>query len=351
MYTRLKDKFDYKKTMITLFSLTLLFGVLVSILELIAVPFFAAWLAALVVFFAKDRTGVVLACVPAALSVTLAFFFSPFAAFCAITAVLIALSVALTFMFKRTKPESVVWTLSLFIVASVVGLWIFGAYHSGSASFSSVRDFYFGIFNEFKELLLIEIEKSYSTLGTNIAPEDFEAIKTLLPTYLDGIAYSSPAILAIIAFVVVGFTYKAFIRLIFKYSFAGTLALRWRFTTTNVFVFFYIILSVLSSFLTEIDVFTLTVSNFYTFFNILFAYIGFNFVTALLSQRMRYGLAATLVILGALFFSSVAISLLGIAGAVFTFISNKTGGFGTLPDIPSFDNMTENESENDNETN
>ena len=351
MYTRLKDRFDYKKTMITLFSLALLFGVLVSVFELIAVPLFAAWLAALVVFFGTDRVGLILSCVCAAVSIATSFFMAPFAAFCAISAVLIALSVSLTFILKRSKPESVVWTLSLFIVAMVVGLWIFGAYNSGSASFACVRDFYFGIFNELKELLLLEIDKSYSALGTNIAPEDLETIKTLLPTYIDSIAYSSPAILAIIAFMVVGLTYKVFMRLIFKYSFAGTLALRWRFTTTNVFVIFFIILAVVSSFLTKLDVFTLTVSNFYTFFNFLFAYVGFNFVTALLSQRMRYGLAVFLVILGVLFLSTTALSLLAIAGAVFTFISNKTGGFGTLPDIPKFDNMTENESENNNETN
>ena len=66
---------------------------------------------------------------------------------------------------------------------------------------------------------------------------------------------------------------------------------------------------------------------------------------------MRYGLAVFLVIMGVLFLSSTAFSLLAIAGAVFTFISNKTGGFGTLPDIPHFDNMTENESENNNEAN
>ena len=64
---------------------------------------------------------------------------------------------------------------------------------------------------------------------------------------------------------------------------------------------------------------------------------------------MKYSVAVLIVIAALLLLSSFAINILAISGVVFTFLGNKTGGFGAMPKFQGSDKKPENESENDNE--
>ena len=348
MNNQLKSKYEYKKTVPTLFALTLLFGLLTALFDLIAFPFLVAMFAALFVFSSSNPRGLIFVCVAAALTVTVGFLSSPMAAFAAIASLVCGLVAGLTFLLSRSKPESVTVTLVTFLAMIAAALWILAAVNGEGASFTHVREFYMNGYEDLRWQIIIEAEKNYSAMG-NLSPEDISGMMALLPVYLDNIAYLAPSVVAIFAFILVGISYKIFIRLLYKYSILGAGVLRWRFTTTNVFVAFYVVLALLNIFVSDSSAFSLSVLNLYTFFSFLYAYIGYNFVLALISQRMRYGVAVLLMWAAIILFSSFAVTLLSLGGVVFTFISNKTGGFGTLPRIGHDEKKTDNESENDNE--
>ncbi len=349
MYSQFKDKYEYKRTVAVLFVLTLVFGAAASVFEILAFPLLAAWFAALFVFSSARPKGIILPCVAAAAVVALGFLTTPWAAFTAVTALVSGLIIGLMFLLLRSKPECVTVTLVAFLLMTAVALWILASVESQDASFASVKAYYTDLYADFRASAITALRQSYTEVGSGVSAEEFAQILELFPVYLDNLAYLSPSVIAIVAFLLIGIAFKIFIRLIFKYSLAGSLVLRWRFTTTNVFVIFYLVLALLNVFLSDKGAFAVSVLNLYTFFNFLYAYVGYNFAIALLTQKMRYGIAVLIVVGAVMLFSSLAFNLLAIGGVVFTFISNKSGGFGALPRVEQVNLKTDNESENDNE--
>ena len=348
MYSQLKEK-EYRKTVAVLFALTLLFGAAASVLEILAFPLLAAWFAALFVFSSAKRRGIILPCAAAAVVVTLGFLTTPWAAFTAVAALVTGLIIGLMFLLSRSKPECVTVTLVAFLLMTAASLWILAAVEMGNVSFDSVKTYYTDLYADFRASAITALRQSYAEAGADASAEEFTEMLELIPVYLDNLAYLSPSVIAIMAFILVGIAFKIFVRLIYKYSLAGSLVLRWRFTTTNVFVIFYLVLALLNVFLSDTGAFAVSVLNLYTFFNFLYAYVGYNFALALLTQKMRYGLAVLIVVGAVMLFSSLAVNVLAIGGVAFTFISNKSGGFGALPGVEQIDIKTDNESENDNE--
>ena len=349
MHTKFKQNYEYKRTVSVLALLTLLFGVFLAVFEIFAFPLLVAWLASLTVFTLGNKKWVALPIACAAVSVALGFLTSWFAVFLAVSAVTVSAAIALTFFYSRSKPESVSISVGVFLVVTMAALWICAAVSTKSASFDAVKGFYVDFYNRLRAELLVSFDKSIASMGESASAEEMTAVKNLIPVYLDNLAYLSPSIFAVLAFVLVGFSYKLFVRVIYRYSAFGEVVFRWRFTTTNVFVVFYLMRAVLNIFLTDTGAFSVTVKNFYTFFNFLYAYIGYNFITAIMAQRMKYSVAVLIVLAALLLFSSLAVNLLAISGVVFTFIGNKAGGFGAMPKFQGSDKKPENESENDNE--
>ena len=121
----------------------------------------------------------------------------------------------------------------------------------------------------------------------------------------------------------VGFTMKIFTAISARLAEDNRHVLCWRFSTTNIFAYFYVALVFISMFTSSgTGVFALTVANLYNIFMIIYAYIGFNFALASLSVKMKPVVAFLLIIVAVSLLASFAVSLLSMLGVFFTLRNN-----------------------------
>lgn len=349
MKYKLDSKFDYKKTFAMFSALALLFGLLCSAFSLFAVPFAAAYIAALIVFsFPKKHGAITAAAVSTAICVVGAAF-GAISLFAALLAAVIGCSIGLTYVFGRTKTEAVAVTASLAVIVALLAVWIFSWSITGSATLTSMRGFYSEQYSLFKSQLDSSLRSQYASLGDQISGADLESAITLTMSYLDYAMQLLPAIFVIMALILSGFAFKMFGLTVYKHSKDTSNIIAWRFKTSNVFVIFYIISAIVHMFASETDVLTVSFTNLYLIMNFVYAYIGYNFVTALLAQKMRIGIARLIVIAAALMFSSFSVQILAIGGVVFTFICNKASSFPQNKNSLNDTQNKRNESEDDDE--
>ncbi len=346
MVFELNKKYNYNKLFVLLTLATVFFGLLNSTLDFISVPLSTAFIAALfAVSFPKRRGAVILALVCAGICV-FNYFVGTLAFFCAVLSSVCGLIIGVTYVYKRNKSESVVAVITVAVALALGALWIGAAKSIGTFELFDVKDFYATKLYEFKLFLLENAERS---LAGSVPAEQLGATLSAAETYLNAYALLLPSALVVAAFIIMGCAFKIFTFLIQGFSADESYLLAWRFTTSNVFVVFYILLAFVNAFSTETSVFSVSVANLYSIFNFIYAYIGYNFVTAMLAQRWRRGVAIIAVIIGVFLLSSLAIQFLAVAGAVFSFVSNKARSFPNDRDPQSNSNISNNESENNDE--
>lgn len=327
MKYKLKSKFDYKKTVLGFSLLALLFGVMCSWFSFFAVPFAAAYIAALIVFsFPKKHGALITLAVSAAVCLT-GLAFGSISLYSAVLAVVIGISIGLTYVFGRTKTEAVIITAASAVAVTLLALWIFSWISTGSASLSSARVFYSDAYSLFKSQMLSYMRSQYSNFENQFSNADIEDAVLLTAQYLDNALKLLPSVFVISALVISGVAFKLFGLTVYKHSADTSDILAWRFKTSNVFVVFYIITAIAYIFVSDADVLSVSVINLYSILHFVYAYIGYNFVTALLTQKMRIGLARLIIIAAILIFSSVSLHVLAVGGVIFTFICNKAGNF------------------------
>ncbi len=333
-----------RKNLIILFSLSaLVYGLLCALVSFLAIPFAAAYFAALFAFSYPKKYGAVLYAVISVFICTVSVFRGEIALFSALLSVLLGISIALAYVFGRSKPEAVSVTVFLTVIASVIFIYFVGALLSGSFQFEAVRAFYSDFCWEIKNAFLTSVKDVYVSRGI-FTPEELNAVIAELDDYFANLVLLLPSVLVIFAFIITGVAFKLFSLSVYKYSKNKSRILTWRFTTTSVFVFFYLILAVVNVFTSEISIFTVAAANLYSIFNFIYAYIGYSFVLAILSQRMRPALARLIIIAAFLLLTSFAIQMLAICGAVFTLAANKA-----RRNFTTREKGGDNESENDNE--
>ncbi len=327
MKYKLDAKFDYKKTLALFAALALLFGAMCSMLSFFAIPFAAAYIAALIVFsFPKKHGAVITLSVSAAVCLCAAAFGSV-SVYSALVAVVIGISIGLTYVSGRTKTEAVAITAGAVVLLTVILLWILAWLGTGSASFSSLRDFYTDVYSLLKSEIASTLNEQYESLGSQFSAADIEAAAAQTLLYMDSALKLIPSIFVIGALILSGFAFKMFGLTVYKHSAEKSAILAWRFKTSNVFVIFYIIVAIAYLFVSDGDVLSVSIVNLYSILHFVYAYIGYNFVTALLAGKMRLGLARLIVIAAIFIFSSFSVQILAVGGVIFTFICNKAGGF------------------------
>ncbi len=338
MKFKLNEKYQYKNTMSIFAIAAVLIGALCSLVALMdvsafttlaIVPFAAAFLALILVFSFPKKHGVTIFAVISLAICILAAVVNSVSLYAVVLSIVIGLCIALTYILGKSKPEAVVITAAAAIAVTLLTLWLFSADRTGNYAFGSVREFYVGIFSDFKALTLDSVRTGYLNLQETISPEELDALLLEISLYFDNLAFLLPAILVILALIIIGFSFKMFGVMVYKYSKQNLYILKWRFITTNTFVAFYIVLLIMNIFVSGTGVFAVSVANLYSIMNFVYAYIGYNFVTALLAQKMRLGFARIITIAAILLFSSFSLQVLAIGGVIFTFLCNKAG------DMPS----------------
>jgi hypothetical protein len=132
------------------------------------------------------------------------------------------------------------------------------------------------------------------------------------------------SVIVICGFLIAGVTFKIFGALVGRIDNEPSVVYNWRFSTSNVFAYFYIAVMLLSLFLgVSTDIFSLTVSNLYNVLSAVYAYIGYNYVSAMLINSPRRGFMKVILIFALFSATSLAIGILSVMGVIFTFSHNK----------------------------
>ncbi len=344
MLNQLKHGRSYKNTVATITVLAVIFGALCSVLGFFALPFAAAYYATLFVFSSSCKYARIVAAVSVAVPLIIGAFVSGMALFISVLALVTGAFIGFMYLLGRSKPETVAVTVFAAILTVLLALWIYAGTIGGDFSFGAVRDFYLDLYAGFKDYFIKYFKETTASLNANLSESDASDMLSSAELYLTNLAYNAPSLIGIFIFVITGISFKIFSAAVYRRCENTDYILRWRFSTSGVFVIFYILLAVLNIFISEINAYTLSVVNLYAFFNFIYAYIGYNYLTAIFAQKMRPGIARLIIILAVLFLSSFAMQVLALLGAFFTFLANKamrnhSGDF----------NKTDNESENDNE--
>ena len=317
---------DRRKLSAALAVFSALAAVLTALFGEIVLSAFSALYAMLVLVDATKNRILSLAIGAGAIALSLALYFFDVMALALPFGVLIGFIIAWLFSRGASKSEIAVYVILLVLLLLVITVYLMLAMGAGELGFSAVAEYasaeYAKLREEFAAEMMVALEE--------VSPELYEVLDASVFTAALDEAFSlSLAVLGVIAFAIAGFTLKIFSFLLFRFAAEPKRVLFWRFTTSNVFAYFYVALLLLGFFVGNEGVLAITVNNFYCVFLFVYAYIGYNFVLSLMSQRLGFGAASFLVIGCLIFLGVFAFQVLSAFGVIFTVRNNKVGVYKT----------------------
>ena len=229
-------------------------------------------------------------------------------------AIILSAITAYAFLHGQSKADTSYLMTVIFALFSVGACVLLAMMHTGEWTLEAAKTFYLDLHDSLRQAVIKATEQT-PDLGVDVElmTSIFDLQVSLLISYF-----------LIGAFAVVGLSMKLFRFIVRKVADNEQPIIEWRFETTNIFAYAYLVLAIASMFVYNPDsVFAVSVLNLYMIFVAVFAYVGFNFVVALLSGSMSRGRAIFTVVALALLLSSFAIQLLAILGVMFTIRDNR----------------------------
>jgi hypothetical protein len=169
-----------------------------------------------------------------------------------------------------------------------------------------------------KQSLIAEINRQL------LEKSDIQITEALIAEVFDKQLTSMISYIVIIGILCVGIFTKLFDALSAKLAEDISAVASWRFMTSSIFAYFYIILMILLIFTSAHGgVIGIAVSNLYNIFLVVYAYVGFNFVLALVATRMKPTTAVIVLIVVILLAMSIALQFLSMVGVLFTIRKNR----------------------------
>ena len=299
--------------------LTVVLGLCCIFVSYIALPFAAAFYAALLI--SENPTKRILSYViPAAiflanLAVNSAYSLE------GVAYVLVGLVVY--FMFKRgaSKGECAFWVTVLIFAMFFLSMLLLAAGEVGIMSQNAISQFYAQYisvaktaFIDFVTSFVTKNEEGLLYFVCNV--EEAEILFNQLLLML------IPA-LAISAFLISGITFKVFEATLKRYT-SGTDIKRWSFGTSSLLAYTYVILSILDIFTSDsIGVVPVSISVLVSIFAVVYAYLGFKLVYAITSKKRGRVIATIILLFAFLLLSSISVRLLSYIGVYYTIYTNR----------------------------
>ena len=321
MQFSLQNHIPYKKALIHIAVITFFSAFGCVLLSYLFLPLASAFYAALLFYESKSKRifSYAIPIIILFINVLLNGFYS----FEGAAYVLVGLVVY--FLCKKgfSKAETVFW-LSLLIIASFVLSAIFlGIRFKSSVGASGIVEYYSYItemykheFIDFLTSIVVNNEDGIPFFAFN--PIEAEAmfnelIILLIPTAV------------LISILLCGISLKIFSSIIKKYSGEDCGIGEWRFKTTNFVAYFYIILAVVSFFLSnDGSIFTYVLISLNMIFAPIYAYLGVTVVHALIvSHGKSSAFSIMIIVISCIVFYSFAITLLSFIGVYFTIAANR----------------------------
>jgi len=322
MKAELSSKLSYKSSVSALAVLSVICGISTSFLGVIAMPLGAAILAVLMIYSKRIYIPALASSAILALNTVIGVLQGEYIPLLSIETILFAVIIAFAYRKGTTKGETAFWLTALASFMIVFTLILEAVYATGEVSLSAIKDYYLEIYSAFKNEFINVLTGMTTSLGNGssevmINPDDAELI-------FNSLVNSLISLVIILGFLITGVTFKVFSAIVGHLDKEPTTIYNWRFYTPNSFVYFFIGVLALSLFVgTGTDAFSVTVANINTVLTAVYAYIGFNYVSVMLSGFKRPRLMRIFLIIALFFATSIAFSILSVFGIVFTLINNK----------------------------
>lgn len=321
MSTELNKKITYYQAIIPLFVLSVLTGVASAFLGEVMLPFCAAFYAAVVLYEKKNITHRIFSAAAPVAIIIINVAMGNYIPVVAVEAAVVGLAIAFTYAKGMKKSESVFIVTAIITVMTLLSLMLASMVAKGSFSFDAVTLYYTELYESLKDRFVSYFIEAFQAIGDGAEIVLSTAEITQL---FDRVVDMLISVLFLVAFTISGATFKIFTVIIYKCSDKPEEVMRWRFMTTSIFAYTAVAFMLLSTFLSSgTDVFSIAVCNLSNIFTFIFAYLGFNYVTALLSARRGGGISFILLVVVILMLASFALQLLAVLGIVLTVQHNK----------------------------
>ena len=234
-----------------------------------------------------------------------------------LSAIILAYFITKAYVREQSKADTAYVLTLICAVFAVLGYIILAMREQGEYTLDAVVQFYSGINGELREIFTATLTQMYQSYGIEITAE------TIAKIY-DTQVYMLISYAIIGAFAMVGISMKLFSAIVSRCSKDNTHILKWRFITTNVYAYFYVILAMVSIFANSPDsLFGIAVLNLYNIFMAIYAYVGFNYALALICKKFRPVVSFIILAISILLLSSFAIQLLSALGVMFAVRKNN----------------------------
>ncbi len=328
MNTEYRERLSYGSAMWTLALLALIFSIISLTLSDIFVPVSAAFLSVMLLCEKKrgKRFSYFVPCAIAALNaaVFVCAFFTKLLIFTVAGLEIIAVSFFLYVLFSKNigKGETVGALSVTFALFLTISLWLTAADATGSFSLTASLDFYKAFAGELKDVFIESVAQMTQGLPSGTVTELYN--EQTAAVMFDTVISVLPAIGIIFTVIMTGFLCKLFSFVVFKIT-GNTRIFEWRFITSSLLAYFYCALFVVNLLASGSDsVFSVVVMNLYLVFMVIYAYLGFQFSTALISMRRTRGFAWTLIALAVVIASAFAAIILSFVGVVYVVFFNRS---------------------------
>ncbi len=325
MSIKLKENLSHKKTLWLLAVLCALLGALSCAFGELLLPFLTGVLAALYLFD-KNGKGVFSLCVSVLLIIlnAAAVFFGLSVSMFGLSAPLLAVLICFAFNKGQSKADTAYVMTLICAGFSVLTCILLGMVMQNVYTLDAAVAFYTDLLDYVKSVFVSTAMQIYSETGLEITEE-------LIASSFDQQISMIISYLVIFSFATIGIAMKIFSFTASRCADDSSGIKEWRFLTTNVYAYFYVILALVSVFVYSTDsLFGISVLNLYNIFMVVFAYVGFNYALSLLRRRMKKWSSFIFLAVLTVMFSSLAIQFLAFLGVIFTIRkSRETGSLGT----------------------
>ena len=317
MSIELKYKLKYPYAVIIFTALSLFFGVAgisYGITGLITLPLTAAFLGMLMCVEKKKIASITVSAILIVGEFILGFF--DYFTLTSLSSVAVAIIISAFYLKKKDKFTGAILTtlvISFMIFASAA---IFIICTTEVSSVSEAYEYFLDGYNAFKDSVTSSTMEMMSQSPFYDPTFSVEYISLALDVYLNCIV----ALVTVLAFILVGLTYKMFCKLVGTYSENKKGVNSWQFIPHGSFAYFYFALLVLSMFSMNTEsVISVSIANLYIIFMVIFAYVGYSFSIVMLGVKgIKKPLSSIIVLALVLLLSSLAMQILAALGAFIT---------------------------------
>ncbi len=324
MNSVLKSELNYKKTMMLISVLSMLFGIGLSFFGELCLPFASAALAMLYLYDSrsKKQLSFLVSAGVFAVNIIVSIFSGTYSAILAIEAIILAFVMCICYRKGTGKAGTALYTTAISSVFFILFLIAIPMIAQRTVSFDAVKTFYTDIYNVLKQTFIDAFNELYASLGDEAAMLDITTAD--IEAVFARAAYMLISFVVIIGFTVAGFSLKCFKAAVKRLDDDTMRISSWDFCMPSLYGYFFMFLVLVNAFMSaSLGVFELAMANLYNIFLCVYAYVGLKLVYRHFSAKRSKLFVLILIAVILLLASSLAVQILAMVGVFHSFYRNK----------------------------